>query len=383
MSGVIDGPMRDYLVGTVEQAERDGAVVVIQLDSPGTLGIPAFELAERLSEARVPVIAWIGPSGAGAAGGAFLLALASHLRVMSPGAGVGPLEPLDLADAGSAPPGALPWADPADLPVEAVPAQQALDSGLVDVAAPELTSLNDVLESVDGRTVTAGAGPVVLETWHGARNVPVAVRFHDLGPARRMLHAVASPVAIYVLLVLGLALVAFELTQAGIGVAGASGVVMVGLATYGLVVVPPSWPGLALLLTGTAGMILDVRLRRLTLLSVFGILAFAAGSVLVYGDVADAIDLPVALVVGTVAGSILYYGFGLTVAIQSRERITSTRRGLVGLAGEARGTLAPDGPVFVKGAMWRGRAMNGPIPPGTRIRVRGVDGLVLRVEPDE
>ncbi|HEY2803635.1 MAG TPA: NfeD family protein, partial [Actinomycetota bacterium] len=73
----------------------------------------------------------------------------------------------------------------------------------------------------------------------------------------------------------------------------------------------------------------------------------------------------------------------LTVAIQSRERITSTQRGLVGLPGETRGELAPEGPVFVKGTLWKGRSSNGPIPPGTRIRVRGVDGLILRVEPEE
>ena len=76
------------------------------------------------------------------------------------------------------------------------------------------------------------------------------------------------------------------------------------------------------------------------------------------------------------------YGFGLTVAIQSRERITSTQRGLVGLLGETRGDLAPEGPVFVKGTLWKGRSCNGPIPPGTKVRIRGVDGLILRVEPE-
>jgi membrane-bound serine protease (ClpP class) len=80
--------------------------------------------------------------------------------------------------------------------------------------------------------------------------------------------------------------------------------------------------------------------------------------------------------------SLLYYGFGLTVAQQSRERIVNTQRGLIGLVGEARGRLAPEGPVYVKGAMWRGRSAEGEIVQGTRIRVRGVDGLVLRVEAE-
>jgi membrane-bound ClpP family serine protease len=80
--------------------------------------------------------------------------------------------------------------------------------------------------------------------------------------------------------------------------------------------------------------------------------------------------------------TLLYYGFGLTVAIQSRDRILSTQRGLIGLVGEARGRLAPDGPVFVKGALWRGRSVGDPIDPGSPVRVRGVDGLILQVEAE-
>ena len=108
-----------------------------------------------------------------------------------------------------------------------------------------------------------------------------------------------------------------------------------------------------------------------------------AGSVLVLVGVAPAIDVPVWLIVVSALGSFLYYGFALTVAQKSRERITTRQRGLVGLVGEARGPLAPDGPVFVKGTMWRGKAMDGPIPAGSRVRVRGVEGLILRVEPEE
>ena len=97
---------------------------------------------------------------------------------------------------------------------------------------------------------------------------------------------------------------------------------------------------------------------------------------------ADAIAISPWLIGGIAVASSLYYGFGLTVAMQSRDRVLSTQQGLVGLVGEARGRLAPDGPVHVKGAMWRGRAVSDPIAAGTKVRVRGVDGLVLRVEAE-
>jgi membrane-bound ClpP family serine protease len=109
---------------------------------------------------------------------------------------------------------------------------------------------------------------------------------------------------------------------------------------------------------------------------------FALGSVLIYGGVADPIRISPWLIAGATIAAFLFFGFGLTVAIASRDRIVSTQRGLIGLVGEARGKMAPDGPVFVKGALWRGRSLGEEIATGTRVRVRGVDGLVLKVEPE-
>jgi len=110
--------------------------------------------------------------------------------------------------------------------------------------------------------------------------------------------------------------------------------------------------------------------------------AFLVGSFMSFRGVAPAIGISPWLIGLLAVGSVLYYGFALTVAQRSRERIATTQRGLVGLLGETRGELKPEGPVYVKGTLWRGRSNDGPIPPGTRVRVRGVDGLVLRVEPD-
>lgn len=114
-----------------------------------------------------------------------------------------------------------------------------------------------------------------------------------------------------------------------------------------------------------------------------GMVLIVGGSLSIYAGVADAIRISPWLIGGMAVGSFLYYGFGLTVAIQSRDRIMSTQQGLIGLVGEARGRLAPDGPVHVKGALWRGRAVGDPIAPGTKVRVRGVDGLILRVESEQ
>jgi membrane-bound serine protease (ClpP class) len=308
--------------------------------------------------------------------------------------GVGPLEPVDLVDARNA---SLPdqaalermasgWAEARDKPpptflLAPVPAAEALKQNIAKEVA---TSLPDLLSKIDGSTVQTAAGSVTLHTEiaQSPSEQPVEVRFTELGPIDRVLHAVASPAAIYLLLVLGLAGIAFELTQAGFGFAGFAGLGMLGLAVYGLTVVPAFWPGIVLLVAGVVMLCADVLLRRLGVLTAAGVGAFVAGSFLSFRGVAPAIRISPWLIGFLALASVLYYGFALTVAQRSRERIATTQRGLVGLVGETRGELKPEGPVYVKGTLWRGRSNDGPIPTGTRVRVRGVDGLVLRVEPD-
>ncbi len=394
VEGAIDRPLLGYLDDRLAQAERDGAIVVLQLDTSGTLGQDGVALAQRVVDLDVPVLAWVGPTPATAAGAGMLLMYASSLAGVAPGSQTGPLEPVDLLH---------PDDVPADLDAtiegwidergkdtrlertdEPLPAADAIELGVASAAA---TSVTGFLDEVDGQTVQTPSGPVTLDTRIAtseaeAEEGTVALRFDNLGPIQRVAHAISTPSMVYFLLVFGLAALAFEITQPGFGFAGFAGVGLLALAVYGLFVVPPSILGLSLLLGGIGLMTLDVRLRNLGLLTAAGLVAFAAGSVLAWSGVADAIRISPWLIAGAVVASLLYYGFALTVALQSRDRIVNTQRGLIGLIGEARGKLAPEGPVYVKGAMWRGRAQGEPIPPGTKVRVRGVDGLVLRVEEE-
>lgn len=394
VEGAIDGPMLSYLTQHLDAAEADGAVVVMQIDTSGTLDQDAEALGDRLVALRVPVLVWLGPAPAKAAGAGLLLTYASSLAGVSPGSQTGPLRPVDLAHPEHGYPGLNEtiqgWLDArgkdtridwADGPLTGA---QAIDLGIAQVAA---SSVPEFLAQADGKTVMTSAGPVQLQTRIATTEVQAAQRsvdisFSDMDLVRRIQHGVASPSIIYFLLVIGLACLAFELTQPGFGFAGFAGVGMVALAAYGMWVVPPMWLGFALLVGGVGLMVLDVRIRNLGLLTGLGLLGFAAGSWLAWHPVAPAIRISPWLIGGAVVASLLYYGFGLTVALQSRDRIVSTQRGLIGLVGEARGRLAPEGPVYVKGTMWRGRSGGEAIAPGTPVRVRGIDGLVLKVEAD-
>jgi membrane-bound serine protease (ClpP class) len=394
VEGAIDRPLLGYLNDALDRAEREGSIVVLQIDTSGTLDQDGVALADRVAGLAVPVIAWVGPAPAKASGAGLLLMYASSIAAVSPGSQTGPQDPIDLAHPDEVPPGLdatiAGWIDARDKQTDLDWTDRPLTAAEArhrDIAQVAAVSIPELLDRVDGRTVQTPGGPVELHTRVAttedeAQAGTVDIRFDNLGPIKRVAHAVSSPTMVYVLLTMALAALAFELTQPGFGFAGFSGLFLLGLAVYGMTVVPVSWPGFLILLGGIGCMVLDVRLRRLGPLTAVGLTAFAAGSFLAWGDLADAIQISTWLIVGAVAASLLYYGFALTVAIQSRDRIVNAQRGLIGLVGEARGPLAPDGPVYVKGALWRGRTAGERIEAGTPVRVRGVDGLILRVEAE-
>ena len=393
VEGPIDSTLLSYVQGKLETASEERAVVILQLNTAGSLGQDGIALGDAIATMNVPVITWTGPEPAKAAGAGALLMQAATIAAVGPGSQTGPLYPLDLAHAGERPDVTVAlarWADlhnrtAPDLSVIAdtgIAAQPAIDAGLASFGA---LSVPDLLDQLDGQTVQVQGNPFIFHT-HVATNAAEAkagtvdIRFNNMGPLDRMLHWASSPSVIFLLLLLGLAGVAFELTQPGFGFAGFAGAGMLALAVYGLTVVPVSWLGLAMLLGGVGLMVLDVRTANLGPLSVIGLAAFGVGSWLAWHGVGPAIRLSPWLLGFAVVASALYYGFGLTVALQSRDRIVTAQRGLIGLVGEARGKLAPEGPVYVKGTMWRGRAMSDAIAPGSKVRVRGIDGLVLKVE---
>ena len=396
VEGPLDRPLIGFVNDALDDAEAHGATVVLELDTAGTLGQDGVALADRVASMKVPVLVWVGPVPAKASGAGLLLMYASSLAAVAPGSQTGPLYPVDVLHPDRTEPGLDAtidgWLAARGRTVqrahedEAMPAAEAIRYGFaVDTPA---SSVLDLLNRVDGTTVPTANGPVVLHTKIAETDADVvagrgvSIRFLELGPIKRVAHGVASPSMVYVLLVVGLACLAFEQTQLGFGFAGFAGIFLLALAAYGMTLAVPSWLGLGVLLAGVGAMVLDVRLRRFGVFTWAGLTAFLAGSILLYRGVAPAIRISPWLIGATTIASFLFYGFGLTVAMQSRDRIVSTQRGLIGLTGEARGRLAPDGPVFVKGALWRGRSLGLPIDPGTRVRVRGVDGMVLRVEAE-
>ena len=360
VSGLIDPIEVDYLRRSLRSAEDGGAeALVVQLNSGGAV-VGAGEvdaLARRVRSARVPVAVWVGPNGSRAVGPPSRLVRAAAVSAMAPGTRIG--------DGAGAPLGTT----------------EAVRRGVVDFSAP---TLGDFVVELDGRKV----GERALETSdvvpgeQPRRRPSVDVRLAKPGFWARVLHTAASPSVAYLLLIAGLALVVFELYTVGIGVAAVTAVGCLALACYGLAALPTRPWAVALVLVAVFGYAVDVQAGVPRTWTVIGTVALTAAGFGLYGEGLS--PSPVAMV-AVVSGMVVLMVAGMPAAVRARfSTPTIGRESMLGEMGLALASVDPEGTVEVRGARWRARTNRAtPIAAGDSVRVVGVDGLLLEVEPEE
>lgn len=398
--GVIDPTNAGYLTETIDAAiESEAEVVVIQLDTPGGLVESMREMVQKILRSPVPVVVWVGPPGARAASAGVFLVYASHVAAMAPGTNLGAAHPVDLGGdlSGDAERKAVndataslrslaeqrgrdvEFAEEAVRESASLTATEAQRRGVIEILAPTIGSL---LRQLDGLTVTTETGERTLVT-EATEEEGVVLSFHKLGLLRRILHAVTDPTIAYLLLILGFWAIVFELSQPGFGIAGVAGAVSLVLAFYALAILPVNLAALLLVLLGLALFTVDVFTAGLGVFTVGGTLALTFGSFLLFAG-SPAIDVSPWVIAIVVGASVLFFGFAMTVAMRARRRQSITgQEGMVGLVGVTRADLSPEGQVLLKGALWKARAVDGPIGKGRPVRVRRIDGLTLLVEEEK
>lgn len=387
--GFIDPPVTAQIADVLEVAETQGSeLVVLQYSSPGGVSVDLDEVVDLLRSSSVPVAVLVGPLavGAEAGGAAGLLWLAADIRAIAADATVGPLVPLDLADRGDdAAASALVaaeleriGADPALLDrllTEAVTADDLVDAGAVTLTAQGLEPL---LVDLDGRTVTTAAGERTLTI----RGDELEVRFHSLGLLRRLLHAATTAPFIYLLVVVGLGMLLFEVFQPGFGVAGLAGLITLAIGVFGLTVLPVTWWAVALVVLGLLLYAVDTAVAGFGPVTLVATVAFVVGSWFFYD--AEALQLPWWLVAATAVAAFAFFVFVMTSVLRAQAGPEGVAvDDLVGKPGIVRSVLNPEGHVYIDGALWRARwtGETRRAKVGTPVRVHGVDGPVVLVEP--
>jgi membrane-bound serine protease (ClpP class) len=360
----VDGVLVDFIEEEVRGAAGQCALV-LQLDSGGaTVSAERMDdLITTIESADVPVDVWVGPSGSRAADEAVRLLTAAEVTGLAPGSSV-EVTP-GLLDARGVDPADLGDVDVGDR----VGAERAVDLGLVDNDAPVIGDFVIRLPGVESEAVEGGRRPVT------------EVRFSSIDIVGQLMHTVSSPPVAYLLFVVGLALLLFELYTAGVGVAGVTGALFLLLGCYGLAALPTRPIGVALLLFSMFAYGVDVQTGVPRVWTGIGTVSFVLGSLVLYDGVSVSwVTLLIAFV-----GITLTMLAGMPTMVRTRfSTPTIGRKWMIGEMGSARTDVDPDGVVEIRDAPWRARTNRAtPIAQGDPVRVVAIDGLTLEVEPEE
>jgi membrane-bound serine protease (ClpP class) len=391
--GVLDPQLAGYVIDRIAAANHDeSTLVVIELDSAGSLESDPAAIVDAIGRSRVPVAVWIGPRRAQARSGAALVVAAAHVNAIGPSGRLGPLHPTELTIDPTSRAGLVRKSeelavarslaalhrrgDPDAYAERTLGANASADADAVDMVVP---SVAELLRRSDGRTVRTQAGNITLRL----KTDEVGLRFFRPGPVRSLLHTFATtPSLVYLCLLAGAMLVAFEFFQPGFGIAGVTGAAVLAGAIFGMTILPVSIIATVLFSIGVVLLMIDVALNELGAATIGGTLLLAIGSFRMFPAPAGPLGVPGWLVVLGVAAALVFFVPVMTLVRRSRRDPETQRaaRELVGLPGQVRSMLNPEGFVWVSDALWRARSED-----GTRLRVgedvvvTGADGILLHV----
>ncbi|HEY7335338.1 MAG TPA: nodulation protein NfeD [Bryobacteraceae bacterium] len=373
-------------------AQQNAAAVLLRLNTPGGLMDSSREIDSKIVSSRVPVIAYVTPSGGRAASAGFFLLEAADVAAMAPGTNTGASSPVLLS--GQLDPvmrkkvenDASAWlrsivskrghnADLAEQTIrdaKAFSENEALDDHLVDIVSPDERQL---MARLDGRTVTRFDG--TTQTLHTAN---AGIETYQPSARERIADAIADPNIGFILLALGAVGIYVEFTAPGLIFPGVIGGILALLGLSSLSVLPINWIGAALLMLGAALFVLEAQFTSHGILGIGGTVAMVLGALLlINGPPEVRIHLSTALAVCIPFAIITM--FLMTLALKARRnKVVMSDGGMLDEIGEVRTPLAPSGKVFVRGEYWEAESSR-PVDVGAQVRVIGVDGLKLRVEP--
>ncbi|HDR16684.1 MAG TPA: nodulation protein NfeD [Desulfobacteraceae bacterium] len=374
--------------GIGRAADRGAEAVVIQLDTPGGLASSMRSIIKEILNSPVPVVVFVGPKGAGAASAGVMVTVAGHIAAMAPGTNIGAAHPVMAGgrDIGKAMSEKVvhdmaaygrgiaeekgrngDWVERAIRESVSITAEEAVSHNVVDLMAEDIDTL---LYAIDGRTVEVKGTRITLDT-DGASVVYYRPGFRD-----RVLKTISDPNIAYILMMVGLAGIYFELSNPGAILPGVIGGISLILAFYSFQTLPVNYAGLLLIVLGIIFFIAEIMVSSFGVLAIGGLISLTIGSIMLFEDVGVSIRLLLPTIV-------LVAGFFLVVtglAVKAfRSRTSTGSEGLVGSIGAAMERLDPEGLISIHGETWRARASE-PIERGAPVEVERLEGLKLHVK---
>jgi membrane-bound serine protease (ClpP class) len=395
LDGIVHPVTSRVIASAIAQADRTHAdALLIRLSTPGGLMDATRDIVEQIFRSPVPVIVWTGPSGARAASAGFFLLEAADIAAMAPGTNTGASHPVLAGggemdalmktkvenDAAAMMRTITTHRDRNDQAAEKTVREsvsytdgEALALHLIDLVAADPASL---IQRLEGRQITRFDGR--KQTLHFA---DPAIDVHQPSLRERLLLAIADPNIALLLLILGALGIYVEFSSPGLVAPGVVGAILVLLALSALAMFPIDWLGAALMVLGLVFFILEAKFATHGILTAGGAIALALGAVMLIDTTTPELRIRWSTALGLAIPFALITSFLLSIALRARHnKVVTGIEGMVGQRGIAVSELNPGGTVLLRGEYWTAQAST-PVPASEPVRVTGVKGLLLRVEP--
>jgi membrane-bound serine protease (ClpP class) len=394
LDGVIHPIAQEYVERAIDRAQADQAsAILIELRTPGGLMDSTRGIIEKILTSKVPVIVYVGPSGARAASAGFFILESADVAAMAPGTNTGAAHPVNGSggniggdmrakvenDAAafmrayvSKRGRNVELAETAIRQSKAWTSDECMKEHLIDVVANDTS---DLLKQLNGREITRFDG--TKQTLHFKN--PQIVDY-PMSLKQEILSWLMDPnISFLVLAIGGLALYA-EFNHPGAVIPGVVGIIFILLAAFALNLLPVRYAALTLIFAAFALFALEAKFATHGIIGIGGVVALTIGGLLlVDGPIPELrVRLWTALGVSIPLGAITIFLMALAIKAR-RNKVQTGVQGLIGEIGVARTELAPSGKVFVHGELWDARAA-GDVAAGQPVRVRAVQGLHLEVE---
>jgi membrane-bound serine protease (ClpP class) len=396
VDGIINPATAKFITESIDQATQQGAqCLIIQLDTPGGLMESMRIIVKKILTANIPIIVYVAPSGARAASAGVFITMSAHIAVMAPSTHIGAAHPVSLGEGKESKTMGekivndtvsyikttaktrgrnVDWAEKAVRKSVSITEEEAVKLNVVNFISP---NIQDLLAKIDGKVVKFdGITRTLLTKGVQPRSMQMSWRY-------RFLDIISNPTIAYILLMLGIYGVFFELSSPGAILPGVVGGIFLILAFFSLQMLPINFAGLALILFAIILFIAEIKVVSHGVLAIGGVISLLLGSLMLIETPTEYMRISLSVIIPAVLVSAAFFIFAVTMAIQARlTKPTTGMEGLVGETGIATTPIAPEGKVAIHGEFWDVISDQN-IERGEKVQVVGVMNLKLKVKKIE
>jgi membrane-bound serine protease (ClpP class) len=397
VDAIINPATAKFILDSIDEATQQGAqCLIIKLDTPGGLLESTRIIVKKELASTIPIIVYVAPGGARAASAGVFVTMAGHIAVMAPGTHIGAAHPVTMGGEGKENKTMtekivndtvafikniakirgrnVDWAEKAVTKSVSITEEEAVKLNVVDLIAPDIPTL---LDKVDGRVIKFDG---VARTLHTKGVQPQAI---EMSWRDRLLDIISNPTIAYILLMLGIYGIFFELSSPGAILPGVVGGIFLILAFYALQMLPVNYAGLALIFFAIILFIAEIKVMSHGLLAVGGVISLFLGSMMLFQSPVEYMRVSLSVIIPAVLVSAAFFIFAVTKAINARlKKPTTGMEGLIGEVGIASTPIALEGKVSIHGEFWNAVSDQN-IEEGVKVQVIGVANLRLKVKKIE